>query len=319
MSAVLAAIRADYAGDPDNPSLGTIRAAGPDGKIFQDDYSAPQPADGSYDPAADVLNLANGSSIPGPPLCDSTLTSPPPITTPTQLEFDGNLTLHSGGVYRRVRTDVMSTSIKGSVKLPLTGNTVLGDAEDGIFVYLGHSSSTSEVDAGLMWSSAYAGWETFIRGGAPIFNLGGFIFQTNQTVNIVYYPRDQRPGLISRHSSVSIATVSGKQSGTGSFMICSVAVPTKVNPGDAVRAKRLVAIGQKGLAPNTLYAFRGSKLVGSEWHGGQVRNASSAWVPWSQLITTENGAFPYPKSYISFDQATAFTDETGVTLDLTPP
>ncbi len=319
VSAVLSAIRADYAADPDNPTIGTLRVSGPDGKIFQDGNGSVQPADGSYDPSSNSITLASGENIPAPPITDPSTVSPPPITTPVGLEFDGKIGDH-GGIYRRVRTVLDAEGVSGQYTVPVASN-VSSDSRDGVFIYIGHSGA-SEVDAGLMWSAAFKTWEPYIHGRGPQLGVGGYQFKPNEVLTLKYYPRSRRASL-SRHGSISLLLVNGLDSSTGHSVDRAVGVTTQVVPGELVRAKRLCSIAQGHLLQNELFESRQSYILNLAWHNGSVLDSSGTWVPWDELniltgnpLTNENGAFLYPTgNHVVFNQTSPFTDETSISLD----
>lgn len=164
-SSVLSAFRSAFA---DNPPEGSLRVAGPDGRIYEDGQSSVLPPDGEWIPDTNQFRLTNGALVTLPDdggefeeFSSSPGMSPMiPVTTLKQHK----------GPYRRVRTAQSYRGAKGQVFVPLeSGNIhIRQDLNDFAYIYLGSSSQPNaqgdcakEVDAGIQWSPVTHSWAAF--------------------------------------------------------------------------------------------------------------------------------------------------------------
>ena len=204
---VLSAVRAAYSNDPPQ---GSLRVAGPDGRIYEDGQSNVLPPDGTWITGTNKVQMTDGSTISLPDFPDPSSGSITILAT--------TLPQHLGP-YRRVRTTASYTGVRGYIYVPIAGNVYVNrnatypdgqSTTDDIYILLG-STGTGEVDAGLQWSQVGTtknGWNPFMlsypRRRPIINNPTSPRFTFDQFVNLNYRPRTTYPGI---KRSVALLTI----------------------------------------------------------------------------------------------------------------
>lgn len=308
-SDVLNAVRAAYANDPPQ---GSLRVAGPDGRIYEDGQSTVLPPDGTWIPGTNQIILADGTRMSLPEVPESPGDSAmfggdiepliPATTLPQHL-----------GPYRRLRTVASYTGVRGSFYLPLAGDGNKASAEDDIYILLG-SSGTGEVDAGLQWSQNL---ETGQKNGfnpymltyprnRPIINVPTSPrFTFDQLVEVTYRSRTTYPR---QSKAVSLITIHSDDQGlTRDYGAYSV-----YKPNEAVRVKRMHSIAQ----PRQGARRTGSYIQRVAWRSGQVRTTSGSWTSWTNAITNENGSNPAKGSIVNWFETSPYVSEDNIKIDL---
>lgn len=307
-SDVLSAVRAQYSNDPPQ---GSLRVAGPDGRIYEDGQSTVLPPDGTWITGTNRFLMADGSAVSQPDFPDSSSGSITILAT--------TLPQHLGP-YRRVRTTASYTGVRGDIYVPIAGNVFVNrnatypngqSTTDDIYILLG-STGSGEVDAGLQWSqvgSTKNGWNPYMISyplHRPIINNPSSPrFTFDQYVNLKYRPRTTYPGI---KRSVSLITIDSIDQGvTRSYGVYSV-----YKPNETVRVKRMHSIAQARMG-----AFRsGSYIQGVSWRSGQVRTSSGSWTNWTSGITNENGSSPAKGSIVNWFETSPYVAEDSIKVDL---
>lgn len=313
---VLGAVRAAYSGDPPQ---GSLRVAGPDGRIYEDGQSAILPPDGTWIAGTNQIHMSDGSIISLPDFPDAS-GGFAMFGNEIEPEIASTLLPQHLGPYRRVRTTASYTGVRGDIYVPVAGNVFVNrnatypggqSTTDDIYILLG-STGTGEVDAGLQWSQTGTtknGWNPFMlsypRQRPIINNPSSPRFTFDQFLNLTYRPRTMYTGV---KRSVALITIDSiDQELTRSYGVYSV-----YRANETVRMKRMHSIAQA--RPG---AFRsGSYIQGVSWRSGQVRTSGGSWTNWTNAITNENGSNPAKGGIVNWFETSPYVAEDSIKVDL---
>jgi len=322
---VLSAFRSAFA---DDPPEGSLRVAGPDGRIYEDGQGAVLPPDGEWIPDTNQFQLTGGALITLPDDGGEfeEFTSSPgmsPMIPATTLK-------QHKGPYRRVRTVQSYRGAKGQVFVPLeSGNIYIRqDLSDYAYIYLGSSSECNaqgdcakEVDAGIQWSPVTHSWAAFMLMNGrvvssnpdipkrikPVVNLPQSEprMQTGQYILMTY---DAKNPYSSAKKKVALLKVEGLDDGIRR----SLGAYTLHSAQENVRAKRAHSIA----GPRFGIQHTGSYIKNVTWAQGQVITTSGTPTAWSNAITNENGSNPAKGSIINWYETSPYVAEDNIRIIL---
>jgi len=300
-----------------------IRAAGPDGRIYDSWQSEPLPPDGTIIPGTNLLQLPDGSQVPLP-------------NEAGQFEYGGGGTgavnappppKASDGPYRKVETEHTYftegqqshylAGAQGTFYLPDRNAIRLGGSRDALYTYLGGANPGGSTDAGVLWGRDSFSWlatqATHLKGGA---------YSTKHIAN--YARRGLRnftPGtsvamayIMVPSASSTYVIVQGWNLLWEDQLIClGNAYPAKYSSAQIKRVHS-IALGR----PPDTYRKTNSHIWGEEAHSMQlIDTGTSAW-NWTATRNGTNGVdgcYPPPSTgIVTWNPVSPFTDETQINL-----
>ena len=336
--AILSAIRSDFSDDTN--SIGSdpfsLRAVGPDGTIYDDNFSAAQPPDGVINAATAQLVRPDGSTQTLPndngelyiaPSSGSTTAQSPAASTPAKLP---------NGPIRRVVTFPNYRGADGYFALPTTStNSQAAIANgDAATIYLGVVGQNLAVDAGLVYSdTTHWGLEMLITGhvhgivGQPDPNSNKAIipevklvnapnanirFSSGSTVRMTYWAWSDMKKIA--HQKLSLLVVDDVDNG---FAGALAGPASALGKQENVAAKRVHSIAQNqlGVTPT------GSRMDNCAWDQGQVilPGTSNISQVWNAPITTEDLKYMGGNSNVTATELSPYTAESNINIDIYAP
>jgi len=333
--AILSAIRSDFASDTNDIGADpfSLRAVGPDGTIYDDNFSAAQPPDGTIDPASSQLLRPDGSTqtLPND---DGELYIAPSSGASAQSSAAGTPAKRPNGPIRRVKTFANYRGADGYFALPITNtNSQAAIAnKDAATIYLGVVGQKLAVDAGVTYSDT-TGWglEMLITGhlhgivAQPDPNSNKAIipevklvnapnefirFSSGSTVRITYWGWSNMKR-ISRQK-LSLLVVDDVDSG---FAGALAGPASALGKQESVAAKRVHSIAQNRLGVTAT----GSQMDNCAWDQGQVilSGTSNMSQVWNAPITAEDLKYNGGNSSVTATELSPYTAE--INIDINPP
>ena len=195
--------------------------------------------------------------------------------------------------------------------------------KDTYWTYLGSRTATGnsvlEVDAGLQWSRVYYRYNPHLslkykrsngseaRALAP--KTWPITFDTSYFGGIEMVYAMQRSG---KSSVPMILFYGADQNWEEKTVLLAAASPVKVTTGMMKRAHS-IAQGK----PNH-YRRTGSRVENTSFAGGQLRNSAGQWVTWTGGLTSEQGAYPWPGSIVTWTTPSGqeYYTENGISIRL---
>ena len=304
-----------------------IRAAGPDGMIYDTDLSTPQLPSGSLIPGTNLLQLTSGEIVPLP-------------NDDGENGSDTGLGLfalrHTDGPYRKVKSkDGIGLDFLyrfagggGTFMLPCLDSCIslAAGTRDTPYVYLGGTNSTADVDAGVFVYTNNLGQHLFWR-PTQATRLAGSDGQSYKHIyNYKVNPNstgDFLPGtyvgmyyFIDPAAGMTALVVTGWSTGYAPQTVCIAnPYPNKGLPFAGI--KRIYSIAQGG--PPWNY-----RLTGSHMWGGEVQdmvlydyNSGYSVVDWTSGRTGEQGSYPDPVTgIVSWHVIDAYMNENNINISL---
>ena len=195
--------------------------------------------------------------------------------------------------------------------------------KDTYWTYLGSRTSTSggvlEVDAGLQWSRVYYRYNPHLSlkykrsNGTKARTLAPktwpITFDTSYFGGIELCYAMQPVG---KGSVPMMLFYGADQNWEENTVLLAAANPVKVKTGMMKRAHSITQ-GK----PNH-YRLTGSRVDNAAFSNGELRNASGQWVTWTGGLTSEQGAYPYPGSIVTWTipSGQEYYTENGINIHL---
>ncbi len=334
--AILSAIRGDFASDTNDIGADpfSLRAVGPDGTIYDDNFSTAQPPDGTIDPASSQLLRPDGSTqtLPND---DGELYIAPSSGASAQSSAAGTPAKRPNGPIRRVKTFANYRGADGYFALPIT-NTASPKAraaKDAATIYLGVVGQNLAVDAGVTYSDK-TGWglEMLITGhvhgvvGVPDPNSNKAIipevklvnapnefirFSSGSTVRMTYWAWSDMKKIA--HQKLSLLVVDDVDSG---FAGALAGPASALGKQESVAAKRVHSIAQNNFG----VVATGSRMDNCAWDQGQVilPGTSNISQVWNAPITAEDLKYEGGNSSVTATELSPYTAESNINIDISP-
>jgi len=279
-----------------------VRAAGPDGTIYDSDYPNPFPQPADVIPGTNLVELGTGETAAlsagtndygeGDSEGYYSQRLPGPLTDvgPRELE-------HGLGPYRRVRSKDGYAGGCGWFVLEGDGDTTQfittdGASTDTPYMYIGQLNSTAAVDAGVMWSRTYRSWEPYMR--TAIGTKSCF----THILDLAPRPGPRTiPPYDNMHLTYAILPKSGCTlliiDDGGLLYAVANAYPTRGLSTAAI--SRVHSIGQQGPVDPRGFNYTGTKFLNGAVYGMSLFTPGFGDpIPWSDDITSKQGGVPFP-------------------------
>ncbi len=337
--AILSAIRSDFSDDTN--SIGSdpfsLRAVGPDGTIYDDNFSTAQPPDGVINAATAQLVRPDGSTQTLPNDNGELYIAPSSGSTPAQSPAAGTPTKQPNGPIRRVTTFPNYRGADGYFALPMasTNSQAAVAAKDAATIYLGVIGQKLAVDAGVVYSDT-TGWglEMLITGHVhgivaqpdpnstkaiiPEVKLVNYPYPANirfssgSTVRITYWAWSNIKKIA--HQKLSLLVVDDLADG---FAGALAGPASALGKQENVAAKRVHSIAQNrlGVTPT------GSRMDSCAWDQGLViaPGTSNILQVWNASITAEDLKYMGGNSSVTATEVSPYTAESNINIDINPP
>lgn len=312
-----------------------ICAVGPDDTIYSSWEGVLRPGGpvdlGTLEPGTNILRYSDGSTL--------TLPDDGGILSGDDGESSGMQPMGqipttalnpSDGPYRRVRSTSSCTASHG-VFYPGWRNQIYMSAQhpkDTYWTYLGSRTvigsgkqqTVLEIDAGLQWSRVYYKYNPHLSlkykryDGANARTLAPkdwpINFDASYFGGIELFYALQRSG---KSSVPMILFYGADQNWDEATVLLAAASPVKVTSGIMKRAHSIA----QGKPPNR-YRLTGSYARYASFSNGMLRNASGQWVTWTDGLTSDQGAYPWPSSIVTWTvpPGKEYFEENNISINL---